>query len=203
MALAQCAAGYSGRSGLRAGALLLLGLALLLLAAPRDARAQSETTIQVEGNQRIDAATIRSYFHAAPRGAPDAEELDAALKALYATRLFESVRTRQAGTGLVVSVVENPVIRRVAFEGNRKLKDDALKREIESTAGGPLWRPIVQQDVARIVEAYRRSGYFDATVDPKVINGSEGQVELVFEIKESNRIGIARIEFVGDKAYGS
>jgi outer membrane protein insertion porin family len=60
----------------------------------------------------------------------------------------------------------------------------------------------VQQDVARIVEAYRRSGYFDATVDPKVINGSEGQVELVFEIKESNRIGIARIEFVGDKAYG-
>jgi outer membrane protein insertion porin family len=188
---------------LRTGAFLALSLAAILTPLASRVMAQTASAIRVEGNQRIDADTIRSYFHTARGEAGDGADLDAALKALYATRLFENVRIAHSGGQLVVTVVENRVIKRLAFEGNRKIKDDQLKKEIESTAGGPLWRPIVQQDVTRIVEAYHRSGYFDVSVDPKVIKGRERQVELVFEIKEGNKIGIARIEFAGNRAYGA
>jgi outer membrane protein insertion porin family len=193
---------YHGFRGFWLGAAALLA-AGLVASASSQVLAQADTTIRIEGNQRIDAGTIRAYFHAAHGGAPNAAEIDAALKALYATQLFENVRIEHAGAALVVTVVENPVISRLAFEGNRKIKDDELKKQIESRAGGPLWRPIVQQDVARIVEAYHRSGYFDASVEPKVIKGSDHQAALVFELKEGKKIGIARIAFAGNRVFGA
>jgi outer membrane protein insertion porin family len=166
-------------------------------------RAQAEPVIRVEGNQRIDAETIRTYLHTRSGGTLDAAALDAALKALYATRMFEDVHIRRSGEAIVVAVKENPLIQRMAFEGNRKIKDDQLKKEVESKAGGPLWRPIVQQDVEHIVEAYHRSGYFDVSVDPKVIKGTDRQVQLVFDIQEGKKLGVVEIDFAGNKAYGA
>jgi outer membrane protein insertion porin family len=175
-------------------------LAMIGAAVAQNATGESQPAIRVVGNQRIDADTIRSYFHAS-HGEPDAAALDASLKALYATRLFADVRIAHADGTLVVTVKENPLIHRLAFEGNRKIKEDQLKKVVESKSGGTLWRPVVQQDVERIVEAYRRSGYFDASVDPKEIKASDRQADLVFEIKEGKKTGVGQIVFVGNKAY--
>src|SRR5437588_76624 len=84
--------------------------------------------------------------------------VDAALKALYASGLFEDVRIRQADGRVIVTVVEAPVINKIAFEGNKRLKDDQLKNEIQSKPRGTLSRAMVQADVQRIVEVYRRAG---------------------------------------------
>jgi outer membrane protein insertion porin family len=173
------------------------------------ARAQSpaqptlQSAIRVEGNERIEAESIRSYFHARDRGHIEAGELDAALKALYATRLFADVRIARAGDALTVTVIENPTLGRIAFEGNRKLKDEQIKTEIESKSGGPLWRPIVQEDVAHVAELYRRRGYFDARVEPKVIAEPGRLVDLVFEIDEGAKTGVKKIRFIGNHAYSS
>jgi outer membrane protein insertion porin family len=164
---------------------------------------QAETTIRVEGNQRIETASIRSYFHPGRGQQFNAADLDAALKALYATRLFADVRIRRAGHQLIVTVAENPILHRVAFEGNRKLKDDELKTEIQSQSGGPLWRPIVQADVARVVEIYHRNGYFEPRVEPKIIAGSSLEADLVFEIHEGGKTSVKKILFVGNHAYSS
>jgi outer membrane protein insertion porin family len=172
-------------------------------ATPAQPTKQAETAIRVEGNRRIEAASIRSYFHPGRGQQFDAADLDAALKALYATRLFAGVRIRRAGHQLIVTVAENPIVHRVAFEGNRKLKDDELKTEIQSQSGGPLWRPIVQADVARVVEIYHRSGYFEARVEPKIIAGSSLEADLVFEIHEGGKTGVMKILFVGNHAYSS
>src|SRR5579871_2556575 len=190
-----------GAGGLRRYAAALFAAFLLAGSLVTAGRAHAAPVIRVEGNQRIDAATIRTYFHTSQSGALDAAALDAALKALYATRMFEDVRIARAGEAVVVTVVENPLIRRLAFEGNRKIKDKELQKQVESKAGGTLWRPIVQQDVAHIVEAYHRTGYFDVKVDPKVIKAPGRQVELVFEIAEGKKVGVAQIAFVGNKAY--
>lgn len=91
------------------GGVVCSGTATLLLAVP--AQAQSSAII-VEGNRRVEADTIRSYF----RGRLDAIAVDEALKALYATGLFEDVRITQAGGGRIrVTVVENPVINRISL----------------------------------------------------------------------------------------
>ncbi len=134
-----------------------------------EAAAPAREPITVEGNRRIDADTVRSYFHAAPDGRFDAAALDAALKALLATNLFEHVAIDHAGERLVVHLTEAPVLDRVAFEGNKKIKDAELTAVVESKARGPLQRALVQSDVGHIMEVYRHAGRDDVGVVPEII----------------------------------
>src|SRR3954467_823306 len=135
---------------------ILMGTVGGVVISMDSAYAQSGLGIAVEGNRRVEADTIRSYF----RGT-SATDVDEALKALYATGLFSDVRINRAGNRIVVSVSENPVINRVAFEGNKKAKDEQLKTEVQSKPRGTLSKPTVQADVQRIIEIYRRTGRFD------------------------------------------
>src|SRR5262245_44069875 len=93
-------------------------IGLVTIATMVDGAAAAE--IVVHGNRRIDADAIRAHFHAAPGASLDANTLDAALKELYATGAFEDVNITRSGSSVVVTVVEAPVIGRVAFEGNKK-----------------------------------------------------------------------------------
>jgi outer membrane protein insertion porin family len=182
------------------GGALLYSVALVVpLATP--AMAQSAQAIVVEGNRRVEADTIRSYFRLVPGGRLDAGTIDDALKALYATGLFQDVRIREAGGRLIVTVVEAPVINRVAFEGNKRVKDDQLNAEIQSKPRGTLSRAMVQADVQRIVEVYRRAGRYDVRVDPKVIDLPNNRVDLVFEIHDGEKTAVKDINFVGNRAY--
>jgi outer membrane protein insertion porin family len=129
------------------------------------------------------------------------EQFPAFTEALYATGLFSDVHIRRDGGRLVVVVVENPVINRVAFEGNKKAKDEQLSLEVQSKPRGTLSKPTVQADTQRIIDIYRRSGRFDVTVTPKIIELPNNRVDLVFEIKEGPKTGVHDIRFVGNKAF--
>ncbi len=183
---------------------ILLGVGVVSLTAPV-AYAQTPTvsSIVVQGNQRVEADTIRSYFKAGPGGRLDAFQIDEGVKALYATGLFQDVRPTAQGGRLTITVIENPVINRIAFEGNKKVKDEQLKAEIQSKERGTLSRPVVQADTARLVEVYRRGGRFDVHVEPKVIDLPNNRVDLVFEISEGAKTGVKRINFVGNNVYSS
>jgi outer membrane protein insertion porin family len=161
----------------------------------------ADSTITVSGNRHIGTETIRSYFHPAADGGLDAAALDAALKQLYATGLFENVKISHDGAYVLVSVVENPTIGRIAFEGNRKLKDADLKKGLQSNENGPLWRAFVQSDVQRIEALYRLHGYFETRVVPKTIKVKDARINLVFEIKENDKLAVRQIVFVGNAAY--
>ena len=181
---------------------ILIGASCVTIASSGVAVAQT-SSIVVEGSRRVEAETIRSYFKPGPGGRLGPEQEDAALKALLATGLFSDVRISHSGNRLVVTVVENPVINRVAFEGNKKAKDEQLSAEVQSKPRGTLSRPTVQADVQRIIEIYHRSGRFDVSVDPKIIELPNNRVDLVFEIKEGEKTGVKDIRFVGAKAYSS
>jgi outer membrane protein insertion porin family len=183
------------------GGIVLGGAAVSLTAPP--AYAQSVNSIVVQGNQRVEADTIRSYFRAGPGGRLDAFQIDEGVKALYTTGLFQDIRPSIQGGRLILTVVENPVINRIAFEGNKKVKDEQLKSEIQSRERGTLSRPVVQADVARMVDVYRRSGRFDIRIEPKIIELPNNRVDLVFEISEGEKTGVKLIEFIGNRAYSS
>lgn len=171
------------------------------VALPVAAQAQTASSIIVEGNRRVDAETIRSYFATQPGQQLNAAKIDEALKGLYATGLFSDVRISNRGGRIVVSVTENEVINRVAFEGNKKVKDDQLSAEVQSKAREPFNRSTVQADTQRIIDVYRRAGRYDVRVDPKTIDRGQGRVDLVFEITEGDKVGISKIVFVGNKAF--
>jgi len=175
--------------------------AALLVSSP--AAAQTVATIQVEGNRRVEVETIRSYFKSGPGGRLDQGAIDDGLKALIETGLFQDVKINNAGGHLVVTVVENPVIGRVAFEGNKKIKDEQLSAEVQSKPRGTFSRPMVQSDAERIAEIYRHSGRYDVHVNPQIIEQPNNRVDLVFEITEGQKTGVKSIEFVGNVAYSS
>jgi outer membrane protein insertion porin family len=206
-----------GRRSIGAGALLLAALAIVSAPAraidaavparevdakTRDGDAKARDGIAVEGNRRIDAETVRSYFHAAPDGRFDEAARDAALKALLATGLFDRVTIELKGERLVVHLTEAPVLDHVAFEGNKKIKDKDLAAIVESKPRGALQRAAVQADVGRIMETYRHTGRDDVGVVPQIIDRGNDRVDLVYEVSEGKKTTVQQINFVGNKVFG-
>jgi outer membrane protein insertion porin family len=167
-----------------------------------DADEKARETVSVEGNKRVDVATVRSYFKANAEGNLDEAARDAALKALVATNLFDKISIERNGERLSVHLHEAPVISRVAFEGNKRAKDTDLTPTIESKARGSLQRATVQSDVERIVEAYRHLGRDDVTVKPVVIDRGSDRVDLVFEVNEGAKTPVRQVNFAGNAAFG-
>src|ERR1700757_3307678 len=176
-------------------------LAAMLVSSP--AQAQTVNQIEVVGNRRVEVETIRSYFKPGPSGALDAGRIDDGLKALIESGLFQDVKITRPGGKILVTVIENPVINRIAFEGNKKVKDEQLTAEIQSKPRGTLSRPMVQSDAQRIAEIYRRSGRYDVRVTPEIIEQPNNRVDLVFTIVEGQKTGVRSIEFVGNSFYSS
>jgi outer membrane protein insertion porin family len=186
-----------------AAAVLVAASALLVASASvSDAAASAHETIIVEGNRRVEADTVRSYFHAWPGGQLDAAALDAALKSLIATGLFDKVTIERAGDKVVVHLTEAKLLDRVAFEGNKKIKDTELAGLVQSKARGSLQRATVQADVGRIMEAYRHVGRDDVGVVPEIIDRAGDRVDLVFTITEGKKTTVRQINFVGNHVFG-
>ena len=187
---------------------VLLGVSLVgfapisAYAAPRQ-EVGGATQIVVQGNRRVDTDTIRQYFKAGPGKHLDADQINAGIKALYESGLFQNINVSTQGNRVIVTVVEAQVIDRVAFEGNHRMKDEQLQQEIQSKPRGTLSRPAVQADTERIMEIYRRNGRFDVSVVPQIIERPNNRVDLIFKINEGEKIGIKDIIFVGNHAYSA
>lgn len=152
--------------------------------------------VSVRGNSRVDSETIRSYFTGS-----DSAAVNQGVKDLYATGLFSDVRVSRAGKGVVITVNENKIINRVAFEGNSKVKAEQLQSEITSKSRGPYSTSIVNADIERIKDVYRRSGRAAASVTSRTVDLPNGRLDVVFTINEGDKTGVKTINFVGNTVY--
>ncbi len=157
--------------------------------------------IRVEGNQRIESGTIRSYMLIAPGDRYDADRVDRSLKTLYATGLFSDVAFHREGATLIVVVKENPIVNKIAFEGNHKLTDENLRAELQLKPRAVYTPALAQADRQRILDMYAKRGRFAARVEPKIIELPQNRVDVVFEITDGDNTLISRIAFVGNKAF--
>lgn len=167
----------------------------------QDPLAGTIRSIIIEGNQRIEARTIQSYLLVEPGSPFNPELLDLSLKTLFGTELFADVDIGRRGPDLVVRVVENPIINRILFEGNRAIKDDKIREEIQAEPRGVFTLARVQADVRRIVELYRQSGRFAAEVKPQYKLLDQSRVDLIFEITDGPTTGVKSINFIGNDRY--
>ena len=176
----------------------------IMVSGPWTALAQPSQIVReiiVEGAQRVEPDTVRSYMLIQEGDLYDARRVDRSLKSLFATGLFADVTMQQQGDSLIVNVVENPVINRIAFEGNKIVDNATLTSEMSLRPRIIYTRTKVQNDVQRILAIYRQQGRFAATADPKVIQLPQNRVDLVFEISEGSATKIERIRFVGNRAF--
>ncbi len=167
-------------------------------AAPTGAPIQQ---IVVKGTQRIEPSTVLSYLSIRQGEAYDEQNVDRSLKTLFATGLFADVKFNWDGNTLTVNVVENPILNQVQFEGNSKVSEKDLTKEVQLKPRQVFTRAKVQSDVQRIIELYRRNGKFAATVDPQIIQRPQNRVDLIFSINEGPTTGVARINFLGNKVF--
>ena len=177
-----------------AGALQLIGVSI--------AQAAVVSSIEVRGNRRVDAETIRNYIAIQPGVTFGAGDIDEAVKRLFNTGLFSDVRINQAGSTLVVEVDEYAVVNQVLIQGNRKIKDEQLAGSIQLKPRGSFSNALMEQDAEAIREAYSRIGRDDATVTTEVVDLGESRVNVVFNVQEGGRTKVADINFEGNTAYG-
>lgn len=184
--------------GLAAPASVAVQLNLISAAA-----AAVVSRISVEGNQRVDAETIKGYIEITPGKAFSGADIDEAVKRLFATGLFSDVRINQVGSTLVVHVSEYSIVNQVLFQGNKKLKDEQLAQAVQLKPRGPFSPDTMNSDVEAIKAAYMQIGREDAQVTARTMDVGDGRVNVVFEINEGGRTKIAAINFNGNNAYSN
>ena len=158
-------------------------------------------SIKIQGNQRIEEGTIRSYMLVQAGDAFDPDRIDRSLKTLFATGLFQDVTIGRDGNGLLVKVVENPIVNRIAFEGNRKLTDEQLRGALQLRARAVFTPQLAQADRQRMVDMYAKRGRYAATVEPKIIRLDQNRVDVVFEVNEGETTLVSRIAIIGNKSF--
>lgn len=181
--------------------LVVTGAGVVGVAAISVAHAAVVNSVDVRGNQRVDAETIRTYVGIAPGRNFSNADLDEAVKRLFATGLFSDVRINQVGSTLVVQVSEYSVVNNVIFQGNRRIKDSELSANTQLGPRQPFSQALLDRDVEAIKFAYGRVGRDDTEVTAQVVDLGQNRVNVVFNIQEGGRTKINTIAFEGNSAF--
>ncbi len=179
----------------------LISIAFVLLPSVSNAQSITLNSISIEGNNRIDDSAIIGYAGIARGETLTGGDLNAAYQNILASGLFESVEFTPRGNSLLITVVEYPTINVISFEGNRRLKDDALTQAINSQPRRVFNPTTAENDAISIAEAYAQQGRIAARVTPRIIRRSDNRVDLVFEIFEGSLAEIERLGFVGNRQF--
>lgn len=182
-------------------ALTLMALVLSAALSPAQAQSFRFNQFQIEGNQRVDDATILGLAQIPRATTISAGELNAAYRRVANSGLFETVEFTPRGGTLAITVQELPFIGIVNFEGNRRINDDAIREVVGTTAGRVLSPSQVEADAIAIADLYRQRGRFAAEVTPRIIPRGNNRVDLAFEIREGNVVEIERLSFVGNRSF--
>ncbi|MEY2883878.1 MAG: outer membrane protein assembly factor BamA [Pseudomonadota bacterium] len=155
----------------------------------------------VRGTERLEPETVRSYLNLAVGDRYDRDRADQAVKALYASELFSDATIRDDNGALIVEVKENPVINRIVIEGAKRIKEEKIREEIRLAPRQIFTRSKARADVGRILELYRRSGRFGASVEPKIIQLEQNRVDVVFEMQEGPKSKVRQINILGNVKF--
>lgn len=181
-------------------------IALLALTLANAQAAQAEDVvkeIRVEGNKRLEAETIKTYLGLKPSAGASQYDLDNGLKKLYETGFFSDVEITQEQGVVTARVTENPSINEVIFEGSNHLSKEDLEKEITLKSRSIYTRTKVQSDLKRLLDVYRRSGYYSAEIKPQMITLEQNRVNLVYNISEGPKAFIEKVSFIGNESYNS
>ena len=159
--------------------------------------------IDVTGNQRMDAESVRILSDVKIGDNVNSETINNIAKKLQTSGYFSSVNTTLNGSILKIKVDESPVINMVTVEGNDEIDTDDLKKEIKTKERTSYDKSVIGGDVQRILTLYQRKGFFGTKVNPKKIELDNNRVNVVYEIKEGHPTYIKDIDFENNKKFRS
>ncbi|MBR2137172.1 MAG: outer membrane protein assembly factor BamA [Alphaproteobacteria bacterium] len=180
------------------------GLLTSLIAFQASAQDVVIKKVEVDGLQRVEKATVLSYLNLKKNARVTQDDLDASFNQLYNTGLFSDINFDTSESNVLkISVKENPIIGKRAFDGNDKIDDKILEGEVQLGPRSVYDKAKVQQDVQRILDVYRKTGRYTVSVEPKIIERDENRVDLIYEIDEGSAAKIDKINFLGNTHYSN
>ena len=184
--------------------LILILFVSTIMAQPTPVSAQdfNFSVVSVEGNQRVETATILSYLEFTLDETVTAGVMNDAAQRIRETGLFESVNFVPKGSNLIVRVSEFPTINQITFEGNTRVRDAELRAAVSSQSRRVYSPNQAQSDTSSIAQVYADQGRINATVTPRVIQRSDNRIDLIFVVFEGGLTEVERISFVGNSTFG-
>lgn len=185
--------------------LALLALVVLLI-APVQAFAQAAPRIAqvvVEGNRRVEEAAILRQINTREGDLLDPKDIGDDIRRVYDLGFFEdiviSIRDASSGVDLVVRVQEKPSVREIIIEGNDKVKDADIREKLTFETGQILNESKVRRSQTAIEGLYQEKGFYLAEVEHEIRRVEDGQVDIVYTIREYQRVRISDISFIGNE----
>ena len=178
-------------------------LSLFLIAFVGSANAAVISRVDANGNQRMDAESVRILANVKAGDNVNSEQINNIAKDLQASGYFEKVDVKLNGGILKIDVIESPVVNMVTVEGNDEIDTEDLKKEIKTKERASYDKAMIGGDVQRLLTLYQRKGFFGTKINPKKIDLDNNRVYVVFEIKEGHPTYIRDIDFENNKKFRS
>lgn len=168
---------------------------------PVGASAARVARVDVTGNSRMDAESVRILAGVQVGDTINAEGVNKTAKKLRESGYFSKIDVRLSGDVLKINITESPTVNMVTVEGNDDISTDDLKKEIRLKERSSYDESVIGADVQRMLTVYQRKGFFGTKIEPKKIALSDNRVNVVYEIKEGHPTYIRKIDFVGNKKF--
>lgn len=191
---------------------VLLALLGWFCATPPVALAQGtapkvvDVKIEHLGPVSVSDALIRANIRVKPGDLYFPAAVDDDVRTLYGTGLFFNVRVKSdtVPDGVVITYIvqANPRLVEIKFQGNKRFSDAKLRKTITSKAGEPFNERKLFTDTQEIQKLYQKKGYPRTEVKyTYTVDENTARATATFEIKESPKVKIKEVDFVGAKAF--
>lgn len=162
-------------------------------------------TIEIKGLKKVEKEAVLEKIGSRVGMMLDNYLLKKDLEKIYSMKYFDEVEASHEVAGgknvLSLRVKEKPIITKISFAGNDGLSDDDLKGQVKTKVFSILDATSVKNDVQGLLKHYEEKGYFLASVDYQEKKINEENIELIFNIKEFDKVKVKKISFLGNKAF--
>ena len=184
---------------------LLMLLTLLCLPVAAWAQPYLISAVQIEGALRVEPSAVRAVLSVQPGQTVTLDVIDRDIQAIFKLGRFDDVSAEISEEGgariLTYRLVERPLLRKVAFSGNKEFTEEKL-RTLISLKIPDIYNPrLVEQSIAAIRKAYVEEGYHAVTITPELVSGNNGEATLTLAIKEGEKVLIDTIRFEGNTVF--
>ncbi len=172
-----------------------------IIVSPVLACAATVSRIDVTGNMRMDAESVRILSDVHVGDNVTSESANQIAKRLQESGYFSRVSVRMSGNVLKIDITEAPTVNMVTIEGNDEISTDDLKKELRLKSRDSYDESVIGADVQRMLTIYQRKGFFGTKIEPQKIELDDNRVNVVYEIDEGHPTYIRSIDFTGNKVF--
>jgi outer membrane protein insertion porin family len=187
----------------------LFAFLMLLVSVPVIAPAENATVtlIEVQGNRRIETATILAKIKTREGSVFSPAQVKEDIQTLYKLGHFEDVQVKtegfEKGLKVIIWVKEKPLIREISYEGNTEVTAETLKEIVTLLPRTAFNQQLVLDNAEKIRIKYQDKGYYHAVIVPVIVELRGGDKNIVYYIEEGENITLSEVILSGNYAISS